>query len=125
METKRLAPFANQKYLNLETYRKTGQPVSTPVWFAEQNGVLYIYSLANAGKIKRIRNNPHVRVAPCDFRGKLKGEPVDAEAVILDSAGAERGHTLLNQKYGWMKKAGDFFSRLRGRERAVVAIHVS
>lgn len=124
MAKEKLAPFANQKYLSLESYRKTGKPVSTPVWFAEQNGVLYIYSLANAGKVKRIRNNSRVRVAPCDVRGRLKGEMIDAEAIILDPAGAERGHRLLNEKYGWLKKVGDIFSRLRKRERAVIAIHV-
>lgn len=124
MANEKLAAFADQKYLSLESYRRTGKPVATPVWFAEQNGVLYIYSLANAGKVKRIRNNSRVRVAPCNARGKLKGEMVDAEAIILDSAGAERGHRLLNEKYGWLKKAGDIFSKLRKRERAVIAIHI-
>jgi hypothetical protein len=57
MSTKRLTPFAHQKYFNLETYRNTGRPVATPVWFAEDHGTFYIYSLAHAGKVKRIRHN--------------------------------------------------------------------
>ena len=124
MSSEKLTPFANQKYLSLETYRKNGSPVATPVWFAEDGGVFYIYSLINAGKVKRIRNNSHARVAPCDIRGKLKGEWVDAEARILDRAGEEKGHRLLNKKYGLMKRIGDFMSKLRKRERAVIAIQI-
>ena len=117
-----LLQLENQKYLSLETYRKDGRAVATPVWFAEEAGVFYIYSLADAGKVKRIRNNPRVRIAPCDVRGKLKGSWVDAEALIMDESGAEYGHKLLNQKYGLLKRIGDFFSKLRKRKRAVIAI---
>ncbi|HXG65444.1 MAG TPA: PPOX class F420-dependent oxidoreductase [Blastocatellia bacterium] len=124
MGAEKLAQFRNQKYLNLMTFKKNGQQVATPVWFAEGDGVFYVYSLASAGKVKRIRNNPHVRLVPCDARGKPKGEWVDGTAVILGPEGAERGHQLLNQKYGILKRIGDFFSRLRKRERAVIALRV-
>jgi uncharacterized protein len=117
-----LSQFAHQQYLNLETYRKTGTPVATPVWFAEEHGTFYIYSLAHAGKVKRIRNNSQVRIVPCDVRGHPTGAWVDAQARILDARGAARGHQLLNQKYGWMKRIGDAFSRLRRRPRVVIAI---
>lgn len=122
MSSAKLNQFAGQKYLNLETYRKNGAAVATPVWFAEDAGVLYIYSLANAGKVKRIRNNPRVRVMSCDARGKPKGEWVEGVARILDAAGAERAHRLLDKKYGWMKKIGGLYSKLMKRERAAIAI---
>ena len=124
MSTEKLTQFAGQKYLNLETYRKTGAAVATPVWFAENAGVLYIYSLANAGKVKRIRNNPRVRVMPCDMRGKPKGEWIEAAARILDAAQAERAHRLLDKKYGWMKKLGGLYSKIMKRERAAIAIEL-
>jgi PPOX class probable F420-dependent enzyme len=124
MSNNKLNPFANQHYLNLETYRKTGNPVTTPMWFAEYNGALYIYSLANAGKVKRICNNPNVRVVPSDRRGKPKGEWVEAKVHILDERGAELGHKLLNKKYRWMKRIGDIFSKLRKRYKVVIAIEV-
>src|SRR5262247_3114946 len=54
MSSPNLAPFAGQKYLNLESFKRDGTPVQTPVWFAEEQGILYIYTLANAGKVKRI-----------------------------------------------------------------------
>jgi PPOX class probable F420-dependent enzyme len=124
MSNEKISRFAGQKYLNLETYRKTGVAVATPVWFAEDAGVLYIYSLAKAGKVKRIRNNPRVRVMPCDMRGIPKGEWVEARAQILDDAGAERAHRLLDKKYGWMKKIGGLYSKLMKRERAAIAIEL-
>ena len=93
-----------------------------PVWFAEEQGVLYVYTLANAGKVKRIRRNPHIRIAPCTMRGKVIGPWVEAEATIVDATTAAHGHALLRQKYGWLKEIGDVFSRLLHRERVVIAI---
>jgi len=129
-----ISQFAKAKYLNLETFRKTGVGVRTPVWFAQDTApgdfspdagsVFYIYSTPDAGKVKRIRNNPRVRVAPCDMRGNLRGAWVDARARTCEGAEVAHGQELLRRKYGWMKIAGDFFSRLRGRTQTVIAIHM-
>ena len=116
-----LEQFQAQQYISLETYRKTGAAVATPVWFAQENDRFYVYSLANAGKIKRIRNNPRVRIAPCSARGVVKGPWVDAEARIVEGREEEHGHKLLNQKY-WLKSLGDVFSKLMNRKRAVIVI---
>ncbi|MGA9771744.1 MAG: PPOX class F420-dependent oxidoreductase [Blastocatellia bacterium] len=124
MSRDKLAQFADQKYLSLESYKKDGTPVATPLWFAEDGRVFYIYSLANAWKVKRIRNNPRVRIVPCDIRGNIKGEWIDAEARILDSAEADKAHRLLNRKYGLLKRMGNLFSKLRKRERTAIAIQV-
>ena len=117
-----IAQFANAKYLNLETFRKTGVGVRTPVWFAREKDIFYIYTLPDMGKTKRIRNNPKVRIAPCDMRGNLRGAWVDARARICDGTESAHGQELLRRKYGWMKIVGDFFSRLRGRTQIVIAI---
>lgn len=122
MSNEKLAELAGEKYVNLATYRKNRTAVYTPVWFAEEGDQLYIYSLANAGKVKRIRNNPRIKIAPCDVRGKVKGKWVEAEARIVEASEAEHGHKLLNKKYGLLKSIGDFFSKLRKRERTVIAI---
>ena len=122
MSSPNLAPFAGQRYLNLESFKRDGTPVQTPVWFAEEEGVLYIYTLVNAGKVKRIRRNPRIRIAPCTMRGKVSGPWVEAEATIVDATTAADGHALLRQKYGWMKGIGDLFSRIMNRERVVIAI---
>src|SRR6266850_5448131 len=124
MSSDKLSQFADQQYLNLETFRKNGKAVATPVWFAQDGLVLYIYSLADAGKVKRIRNNPRVRIAPCDMRGKLKGEWVEARARIVQGDEAAKGHRLLDKKYGLLKKIGNVFSKLMKRERVAIAIEV-
>ena len=94
----------------------------TPVWFAEEEGVLYVYTLANAGKVKHIRRHPRIRLAPCTMRGQVIGPWVEAEATIVDATTAAHGHALLRQKYGWLKGIGDLFSYLLHRERVVIAI---
>jgi uncharacterized protein len=122
MSSPHLTPFATQRYLNLESCKRDGTPVQTPVWFAEDHGVLYIYTLANAGKVKRIRRNPRIRLAPCTMCGKVIGPWVEAEATIVDAATAAHGHALLRRKYGWMKEMGDLFSRIMQQERVVIVM---
>jgi uncharacterized protein len=117
-----LAQFQNENYLSLESFRKNGEGVRTPVWFAESDDLLFVYSLANAGKVKRIRNNPTVRIAPCSFSGEVKGAWIDGISTILDEEAALRAHKLLTKKYGWMKRIGDIFSRWRKTSRVTIAI---
>jgi uncharacterized protein len=97
MPRQSLALFATQRYLNLASIKRDGIPVQTPVWFAEDHGVLYVYTLANAGKVKRIRRDPRIRIAPCTMRGKVIGPWVEAEAAIVDATTAAHGHALLRQ----------------------------
>jgi PPOX class probable F420-dependent enzyme len=124
MRHETLHQFTNQKYLNLETYRRNGTPVATPMWFAEHGGALYVYSRADSGKVKRIRQNPHVRVVPCTVGGTPTGEWVGGTARILAEPDATPGHQLLTAKYGWRKRVGDLVSRLRHRARVVITIEV-
>ena len=126
-----IAQFAGAKYLSLETYRKTGVAVQTPVWFAQDVShrdpritVFYIYSEANAGKVKRIRNNPKVRVAPSSIRGALRGTWVEGRARILGEDEAAHGQELLRQKYGLLKTMGDFFGRLLRHQQDVLAVEI-
>lgn len=124
------AAFAGHKYLNLETFRKNGDAVRTPVWFAAEptanldssEAKLYVYTTADSGKVKRIRNNPRVRIAPSDMRGKVLGEWVDARAEIVTGAEAEHGMRLLNKKYVPWKQLLDFFAKFRPRARSVLAV---
>jgi hypothetical protein len=124
------AEFAGRKYLNLETFKKSGDSVKTPVWFAadpsagldSSDARLYIYTIGVSGKVKRIRNNNRVRVAPCNTRGGLLGQWVDARAEIVTGAEADRAMQLLNKKYAPWKQLLDFFARFRPRARAVFLI---
>lgn len=114
MNSTSLKPFAKQQYLNLETFRKNGLGVPTPVWFAEEAGVIYIRTLDGSGKVKRIRNNDRVRIAPCDARGRRKGEWVEGEArLVTDGASADKANRLLDRKYGLVKKMFELANRLQ------------
>jgi uncharacterized protein len=124
MSNEKLAQFAGRKYLNLESYRRNGQGVRTPLWFVEDDGALYFYTVAHSYKVKRIRNNPRVRVAPCDVRGKVEGEWAAATARRLGDAESRRADELLNRKYGWAKRVLNFFAKIRGHERAAFAIQI-
>ncbi len=46
-----------QKYISLTTFRKSGKPVATPVWFVEKEGKICVWTQLHSGKMKRLRNN--------------------------------------------------------------------
>jgi PPOX class probable F420-dependent enzyme len=120
--------FQRGKYLNLESFRKNGQGVRTPVWFAGDpvSGTpqsLYVYSEEDSGKAKRIRRNSQVRIAACDVRGKLLSDWIEARAEIVTGEEAGRGMRLINAKYAPWKKLLDLFSRFKRRGHVVFAIH--
>lgn len=124
------AGFAGQKYLNLETFKKSGEGVKTPVWFAadpsakldSSNAKLYVYTIGVSGKVKRIRNNSNIKIAPCNMRGDVQGEWVPAFAEIVSGTEAVHGMQLLNKKYLPWKQLLDFFAMFRKRERTVFVI---
>ena len=124
------AAFRGHKYLNLETFKKNGEGVKTPVWFAadpsasldSNDAKLYIYTIGVSGKVKRIRNNPRVRIAPCEMRGKVLGEWVEARAEIVTGEEAAHGMQLLNKKYFPWKQLLGLFAFFSRRERIVFAI---
>jgi hypothetical protein len=130
MADTRFASLAGHKYLNLETFRKNGQGVQTPVWFAgepEQGAPekVYVYSTGDSGKAKRIRNNGRVRIAPCTGRGKLLGEWLEARAEIVSGAEAEHGMKLLNTKYFPLKQILGFFAMFSRQKRVVFLIRAA
>lgn len=93
----------NQKYLSLATFRKNGVAVYTPIWFAEEDGLLYFMTSSKLGKYKRIRNNPKVTIAPCTMRGKIIGPEFPATARILPPEEFQRARRLINAKY-WLAR---------------------
>ncbi|MCL4253846.1 MAG: PPOX class F420-dependent oxidoreductase [Anaerolineae bacterium] len=102
------------RFMSLKTFRKNGDAVPTPVWFAQQGDKLYVMTLVDSGKVKRIRNNSTVEIAPCDMRGNLdeNAQYIPAVARLLP-AGDEsyRANSYLNQKYGFIKRLLDLFQR--------------
>ncbi len=97
------AEILGQRYISLATFRKTGVPVYTPVWFAEDGDKLLFMTSGKMGKIKRIRNNPQVKIAPCTMRGKITGPEFTATARILPPEDAVRVRRAINAKY-WLAR---------------------
>ena len=92
-----------QKYISLTTFRKNGQAVKTPVWFAEQDGKLYVKTRNDSGKYKRIRNNPQVKVAACTMGGKITGPEFSASARVLPPDNGGKATKALHRKY-WLSR---------------------
>ena len=80
-----------------------------------------IIQVTNAGKAKRLGNNPRARIAPCDMRGRVTGEWADAEARFVQGEEATRANALLDHKY-WMKRFFNLTSKLRRTPRVVIAL---
>jgi PPOX class probable F420-dependent enzyme len=90
-----------QKYCLLVTYRRSGEPVPTPVWFGlDEAGHAYIHTGSDAGKVKRVRANPQVLIGPSDARGKPRGALAAGSARVLDSAEHARAESILQNNYG-------------------------
>lgn len=121
-----LKQFEKQQYLNIETFRKNGQGVKTPVWFAQDGETLHIWTQAGAGKAKRIRNNGTVRIAPCTSSGELLGEWRDASAIANNSEKSiNYTANLFKKKYGLMFNVFSLFSKVRGKKNISIEVHLS
>jgi uncharacterized protein len=112
-------------YLSLVTWRRSGQPVATPVWCARDGDEFFIFSAGDAGKVKRIRGGSAAALAICDVRGRVSSGYVRGTARILSSqADIARALTALRRKYGWQMRVADLLSYCTGRfaRRAYLAV---
>jgi len=114
--------FAGHQYLNLETFRRTGAGVRTPVWFAEAQGRLFIRTEATSGKVKRVRHQRRVRIVPSDAQGNPKGEWIEAHAQLASPDQSELARHLFLRKYGLQLRGFEALMRLRRRTWATLRI---
>ena len=121
-----LAELARERYVSLATLRRNGAEVRTPIWFATVDERLWMMTGGDSGKVKRLRNNPRIRVAPSDVRGIVRGPWRDGTARIVDDPRLiAEAHAMLRAKYGWQVTLLDVFSRLSGRIRRRVWLEVA
>jgi PPOX class probable F420-dependent enzyme len=100
----RFAGLAGHRYCQLVTFRRTGAGVPTPVWFAVSGDRLYVKTEHPSGKVRRIRNDARVEVAPCTLRGRVLGAFVAGRARVLDPAEAEVAERALRARYGLVRR---------------------
>ncbi|MEI4271930.1 PPOX class F420-dependent oxidoreductase [Klenkia sp. LSe6-5] len=136
-----MTALPQSRYVSLTTFRRSGVAVPTPVWAApirprpgaprergsgeEDGGLdLVVWTRADSGKVKRLRHTSRVTVAPCDVRGNLLGEPVEAQARLLPPEEWTTALRPLARRYGWQwwvtYGTGRLVGLLRRRERRAV-----
>lgn len=123
MGSDKLAQLADHKYINLETYKKSEQAVRTPVWFVIDGDQVFVATRPDTGKVKRIKNNPAVKIMPCGMRGEPKGEWILGTARFANESESKNAVSLRNKKYGIRARLVGMFA-YRGAEPVVIAISV-
>ena len=119
-----LDTLKGHRYMNLTTFRRGGEGVSTPVWFALVEGRAYVFTALDSGKVKRIRNNPRVELAPSDARGRAKGPNIPAEARLLEPSEEAAADRALREKYTWQYRGFMLLLRLRPNPGAHVFLEL-
>lgn len=92
--------LADSKYISLETFRRNGDGVKTPVWFVTANDRIYVVTGASTGKVRRLAKNPKVRLAPCTFRGSIEGDWLFGMAKTVPKEDVKMIMNLRRKKYG-------------------------
>ena len=96
-----LSALRGYKYALVVTFKRSGEPVPTPVWFGlDDQGLLYFHSEPRSAKVRRIRNDPHVRVAPCNVRGKPMGAVAEGRARVVGEEENARAEAVIQANYG-------------------------
>ena len=110
--TGRLEDLSGHKYCVLVTYKKSGEPMPSALWFGTANGKLYFQTGATAAKLKRIERNPEVRVAPATSRGRPLAHPVIGTARRVPADEEPEAEHSLQANYGLGRRV---YSVLTGR----------
>ena len=93
------APQFTGKYLSLESFKRDGTAVATPLWFVTDDGKILAITDGGSYKVRRIRQNPAVTVAECTAAGHLRSSRVPAHAQVLPVSELPRVQQLMARKY--------------------------
>jgi PPOX class probable F420-dependent enzyme len=101
--------------MNLETYRKNGMGIATPVWFTiGDDKMIYVVTRTGTGKVKRLRNDSKVRIVPCNMRGQPKAEWLNGNGTFATPEQLKLALIRRDKKYGFKAKLSGLFSRTKG-----------
>jgi PPOX class probable F420-dependent enzyme len=91
-----------EQTVSLTTFRRNGLGVATPLWFARDGDRIYMRTIARSGKVKRLRNDERVTLAPCTWEGEITGPEVAGAGRVMDAdePAVLRADALLDAKYG-------------------------
>ena len=114
LEKATLPNLGREQCIALTTFRKTGQALTTPVWFAIRLGTIYVETHSDAGKLKRLGHTARVTFAPCTYSGKVTGSVYEGNARILtESEESTEASAALAKKYGIMRSLYHFVRNAR------------
>jgi uncharacterized protein len=117
--------FSGRRYIDLESYKKTGEAKVTPVQSLEHDGMIYVRTGPTTWKVKRIRRNSHVRIAPSDRSGKPTGPWVDGEAKVLEGQENQRMLEVFRKEYGGFGyRMVGLVGRMRGEQEMTAVISI-
>jgi PPOX class probable F420-dependent enzyme len=116
--------LAHARFVSLTTFRRSGEPVSTPVWVGRDGASLVVLTPSGSGKVKRLRHDPRVEIRPCGRFGKVEDgvEPVAGTAQVREAAAeVERARATIRRTYPIESRLvlgiERLIERLRGRPR--------
>jgi uncharacterized protein len=115
-----ISRFSGHQYIILETYRKSGQAVATPVWFTIDGNKILVVTRSETGKVKRLRKNSKVRIVPSGMRGGPKGEWLNGKGVLATPEELEHALKQRKKKYGFKAMLSGLFSRTKGKLVGIV-----
>ncbi|MDQ5972959.1 MAG: uncharacterized protein QG661_168 [Actinomycetota bacterium] len=120
MDATRLDTLSRAKYISLTTFRADGSAVPTPVWLVRSGDALRVLTDASSGKVRRLKADSAVLVAPCDMRGRVKPGvvPVPARATLQDEAETAETMALITARYGLMGRILGWLNARRARKAA-------
>jgi PPOX class probable F420-dependent enzyme len=117
--------MADEQLVSLTTFRRSGAPVATPVWIARDGDALVVTTIADSGKVKRLRNDPRVELRPSTRQGAVADDAPVASGVAAVVAPSEQATVAVRQKYGLQYRLITGVERVlaRGkRERVILRI---
>ena len=120
-----LERLGDAQYLLLTTFRRDGTAVPTPVWSVRDGDSLLVWTVGDSGKVKRIRRDGTVTVAPCTVRGRPKADPVPANAILLGPEGGAEAREMIKKKYGLQGRLFVWSSVRRRGADATIGIRIT
>jgi uncharacterized protein len=114
--------FRAHHYCLLVTFKRSGDPVPTPVLFGIEDGKLYLRTDAATAKVARIRNDERVLVGPANSRGKPRGPLVRGIARVVPTSEDDVAYAVLKQHYTLGQRLGEWMLDLLPIEMAYVEV---
>ena len=122
---KKISDFIDGQYINIETFKKDGSSVRTPVWYIIQDDLIFIRSDRNSWKVKRIRKNSHVKISKCNMFGKTNSELFDGTASIKEKTNQINMDEFFDKKYGIKNKILKLMYKIKKLQIVIISVKIN